>query len=67
VKLELSHYAKQHPTASTRNGLNDVNKLGCAEMRMRFVVVINQQLEISMVTIDNNKSIKAELSTSGRY
>jgi hypothetical protein len=26
---ELSHYTKQHPTASTRNSLNNVNKLGC--------------------------------------
>jgi hypothetical protein len=42
---ELSHFAKQHPTASTRNGLNNVNKLGCAQLRMRIVVVINQQLE----------------------
>jgi hypothetical protein len=30
---------------------------------MGFVVVINQQLEISMVTINNNHSIKAEQST----
>jgi hypothetical protein len=53
---ELSHYTKQHPTASTRNSLNNVNKLGCAQLHMRFVVVINQQLEISMVTINNNQS-----------
>jgi hypothetical protein len=53
---ELSHYAKQHPTASTRSGLNNVNKLGCAQLCMRFVAVINQQLEISMVTINNNQS-----------
>jgi hypothetical protein len=59
---ELSHYAKQHPTASTRNGLNSVNKLGCAQMHMHFVVVINQQLEISMVTINNNLSTKTERS-----
>jgi hypothetical protein len=54
---ELSHYAKQHPTASARRGLNNVNKLGCAQLRMRFVVVINQWLEISMVMINNNQSI----------
>jgi hypothetical protein len=54
---ELSHYAKQHPTTSTRNGLNNVNKLGCAQMRMCFVVVINQQLEISMVMVNNNQRI----------
>jgi hypothetical protein len=60
---KLSQYAKQHPTASTRKGLNNVNELGCAELRMRFVVVINQQLEISMVMINNNQSIKAEWST----
>jgi hypothetical protein len=59
VVWELSHYAKQHTTASTRSSLNNVNKLGCAQLRMRFVVVINQQLEISMVTINNNQSIKA--------
>jgi hypothetical protein len=35
---QLSHYAKQHPRASTRSGLNNVNKLGCAQLRMRFVV-----------------------------
>jgi hypothetical protein len=63
---ELSHYVKQHPTASTRNGLNKVTKLGCAQLRRRFVVVINQQLEISMVTI-NNLITKAELSTYGRH
>jgi hypothetical protein len=57
---QLSHYAKQHPTASTRNGLNNVNKLGCAQLRMRFVAVINQQLEISTVTINNNQSIKQQ-------
>jgi hypothetical protein len=50
---ELSHYAKQHPTAATRSGLDSVNKLGCAQQRLRFVVVINQQLEFSIVTIDN--------------
>jgi hypothetical protein len=38
---ELSHYAKQHPTASTRKGLNKVTKLGCAQLRRRFVAVIN--------------------------
>jgi hypothetical protein len=60
---ELSHHAKQHPTASTRNDLNNVNKLGCAQLLMHFVAVRNQQLEVSMVTINNNQSIKAELST----
>jgi hypothetical protein len=59
---ELSHYAKQHPTPSTRNSLNNVNKLGCAQLCMCFVAVINQQFEISMVTINNNQSIKAERS-----
>jgi hypothetical protein len=54
---ELSHYAKQHPTASTRNGLNNVNKLGCTQLHMRFVVVINLQLEISMVMVNNNHRI----------
>jgi D-hexose-6-phosphate mutarotase len=61
---ELSHYAKQHPTASTRIGLNNLNKLGCAQLCMRFIVVINQQLEISIVTI-NNQSVKVEHSTYG--
>jgi hypothetical protein len=54
---ELSHYAKQHPAASTRNGLNNVHKLGFAQLRMRFVVVINQQLEISFVTVNSNQRI----------
>jgi hypothetical protein len=55
---ELSHYAKQHPTASTRNGLNNVNKLVCAQLRRRCVVVIKQQqLEVSMVTVNNNQRI----------
>jgi hypothetical protein len=44
---ELSHYAKQHPTASTRNGIKNVNNLGCYQQRMRFAAVRNQQLEIS--------------------
>jgi hypothetical protein len=56
---ELSHYAKQHPTVSTRNGLNNVNKLGCAQLRMSFLVVRNQQLEISMVTMNNNQEYKS--------
>jgi hypothetical protein len=64
---ELSHYAKQHPTSSRRNGLNSVNKLGCAQLCMRFVIVINQQLEISMVTIDNNQSIKVGWNRYGRH
>jgi tricorn protease-like protein len=63
---DLSHYPKQHPTASTRNSLNNVNKLGCGQLRRHFVV-INQQLEISMVAIDNKQSIKAERSTYGRH
>jgi hypothetical protein len=46
---------KTAPHISRRNGLNNLNKLGCAQLRMRFVVVINQQLEISMVTIDNRE------------
>jgi hypothetical protein len=62
---ELSHYAKQHPTASTRSGLNSVNKLACTQLRMHFVVVTNQQLEIFMVMENNNQSIKAERSTCG--
>jgi hypothetical protein len=53
---ELSHYAKQHPTASTRSGLNNVNKLGCPQLHMRFVAVKNQQFEMSMVTINNNQA-----------
>jgi hypothetical protein len=54
-------------TASTRKGFNNVNKLGCAQLCMHFIVVINQQLEISMVTINNNQSIKAEWSTYSIY
>jgi hypothetical protein len=52
---ELPNYAKQHPTASTRSGLNNVNKLGCAQLHMGFVAVTNQQLESSMVTIYNTQ------------
>jgi hypothetical protein len=52
---ELSHYVKQHPTVSTRNCLNSVNKLGCAQLRRRFIVVLNQQLQFPMFTIDNRE------------
>jgi hypothetical protein len=52
---ELSHYAKEHPTVSIRNGLNNVNKLGCGQLRRRFVLVLSQQLQFSMVTIDNRE------------
>jgi hypothetical protein len=57
ILWELSHYAKQHPTASARSGLNNVHKPGCAQLRMHFVVVINQQLEISVVMVNNNQRI----------
>jgi hypothetical protein len=52
---ELSHYAEQRPKVSTRKGLNNINKLGCGQLRGRFVVVLNQQLQFSMFTIDNRE------------
>jgi hypothetical protein len=55
IKLwELSHYAKQRPTVSSRKGLNNVNKFGFAELRRGFVVVLNQHLQFSMVTINRD-------------
>jgi hypothetical protein len=49
---ELSNYANQHPTISTRKGLSNVNELGCAQLRRRFVV-LSQQLKLSMVAREN--------------
>jgi hypothetical protein len=65
---ELSNYAKQHSTVSTRNGLNNVSKLGCAQLRRRFVVVLNQQLQFPMVTRENTeyRSGTEEVRTSFR-
>jgi hypothetical protein len=57
--LEHSHYAKQHPTVSTRKGLNNVNKLGCAQLCRRYEVVLNQQLQFSIVTINNNREYRS--------
>jgi hypothetical protein len=54
IKKEYVEALPLRKTASTRKCLNNVNKLGCAQLRLRFVVVINQQLQFSMVTIDNN-------------